>query len=757
MTEHPGTPGHGQGQVHAAVPGARHGPGRATRTPSRRSSSRPSARRCSSGRGCTSVAVERLPRPGTLLHPRAARAAGLDRRHPRPRRHRARVPQRLRAPRQQGRVAGAPAARRPAAPAGSSPASTTAGATASTAGHARHQRAGVLRPRQELAAACRRCTARCSPGSSSSTSPRTRCRCATFLGERILELEAYPFDLMTQRYGFSTRIHGNWKLAVDSVCEWYHPPYVHGRFIDPDVAKAEKMVPPVDAYHYDLFPPHMLTSVPGPPPLPPREPGTAGPAGARPAVGLPAVPRRPVRPRRRPRHRPAARVPEQGSHPVVGQRPVLAVPEPLDPDLGPRTTTSPTRTGPRRVDSHIYEIDLYFVPPANAARAPRPGARRRQHDRVRHAGRRTRSRRRTRRSTTRAQQQFQLSDQELLIRNFHKVVRDTVAAHQPAAEEEALMTDHRRRCPKASPSSSRTSPTGPARPAQERYDDAPVEDHRRARRVLRRHRAARRGGDRLPRTLDLDALPEDATRLLQLLYSMILVSYAVNIFKPAPHPRLRRGVLRHRRRAGGLTQESVTVTSTPLSADDRRRDRRPAGPASSSIGASPTSAWPPSTSAASSSTARRTSTTSELVAFSRLLGEVVIAADGRPTGPPGDLRGHPRPVEEQARGLPGGHVLLAHRRDHRRGAEQGHAADRRRCPTTAAATPSSPTPTPPTRRCPTPRRRELEGVRVVHSFAAAQLLVYPNPSPKERAAWDRVPAREQPAGVDPPRAAASRC
>ena len=55
---------------------------------------------------------------------------------------------------------------------------------------------------------------------------------------------------MTQRYGFSTRINGNWKLAVDSVCEWYHPPYVHGRFIDPDVSKAEKMVPPVDAYHY---------------------------------------------------------------------------------------------------------------------------------------------------------------------------------------------------------------------------------------------------------------------------------------------------------------------------------------------------------------------------------------------------------------------------------------------------------------------------------------------------------------------------
>jgi alpha-ketoglutarate-dependent taurine dioxygenase len=41
-------------------------------------------------------------------------------------------------------------------------------------------------------------------------------------------------------------------------------------------------------------------------------------------------------------------------------------------------------------------------------------------------------------------------------------------------------------------------------------------------------------------------------------------------------------------------------------------------------------------------------------------------------------------------------------------------------------------------------KRELDGVRVVHSFAAAQLLVNPEPSPDERAARDRVPAREHP-------------
>jgi alpha-ketoglutarate-dependent taurine dioxygenase len=38
----------------------------------------------------------------------------------------------------------------------------------------------------------------------------------------------------------------------------------------------------------------------------------------------------------------------------------------------------------------------------------------------------------------------------------------------------------------------------------------------------------------------------------------------------------------------------------------------------------------------------------------------------------------------------------------------------------------------------------LEGVRVVHSFAASQLLVHPSPPAAERAAWDRVPSREHP-------------
>ncbi len=45
---------------------------------------------------------------------------------------------------------------------------------------------------------------------------------------------------------------------------------------------------------------------------------------------------------------------------------------------------------------------------------------------------------------------------------------------------------------------------------------------------------------------------------------------------------------------------------------------------------------------------------------------------------------------------------------------------------------------------PEDEKRALDGLRVVHSFAASQLLVEPNPSERERAAWDRNPSREHP-------------
>ena len=245
-----------------------------------------------------------------------------------------------------------------------------------------------------------------------------------FLGERILELEAYPFHLMTQRYGFKTRINGNWKLAIDSVCEWYHPPYVHGRFIDRDVSRAEKMVPPVDAYHYDLFAPHMLTSVPGPKPLPPREIGASGPiprdqndvyrvfrAGLFGPDDVPDI-------------GPLPEFLNKGDIRFWGNDQFWLFPN-LSVQIWARNYYITYMYWPESVDSHIYEIDMYFVPPATAL--DRLAQELTVDSTIEFAMQDVNTIEATHSAlSTRAQKQFHLSDQELLIRQFHKVVRDTV-------------------------------------------------------------------------------------------------------------------------------------------------------------------------------------------------------------------------------------------------------------------------------------------------------------------------------------------
>jgi alpha-ketoglutarate-dependent taurine dioxygenase len=45
---------------------------------------------------------------------------------------------------------------------------------------------------------------------------------------------------------------------------------------------------------------------------------------------------------------------------------------------------------------------------------------------------------------------------------------------------------------------------------------------------------------------------------------------------------------------------------------------------------------------------------------------------------------------------------------------------------------------------PTSEQDELADVRVVHSFAASQLLTQPDPTPEQRASWEQVPPREHP-------------
>lgn len=253
-----------------------------------------------------------------------------------------------------------------------------------------------------------------------------RRRCEPF-GEGLLGLEAYPFHLMTQRYGFATRINGDWKLAVDSVCSGttalraraLHPP---------DVAKAEKMVPPVDAYHYELFRPHMLTSVPGPPVLPPREAGTAGEARQDQRWVYKLFRAGLFGPDDVPDIGPLPGFLNRGNIASWGNDQFWIFPN-ISIQIWARNYYITYTYWPESVDSHIYEIDMYFVPPANA------------HERlaqelvvdstIEFAMQDVNTIEATHSALkTRAQNTFHLSDQELLIRQFHRVIRDTVTQYQ---------------------------------------------------------------------------------------------------------------------------------------------------------------------------------------------------------------------------------------------------------------------------------------------------------------------------------------
>lgn len=245
-----------------------------------------------------------------------------------------------------------------------------------------------------------------------------------FLGERYMEIESYPFEKLTQHHGFRTRIRGNWKLSIDALLEWYHPAYVHGRFIHTDVAKAEKLVPPVESYYYDIFRPHMLTSVPGPPRLPPREPGSLGPAKRDQnwvyklfRAGL-------FGPDDVPDLGPMPEALNKGRIRSWGNDSFWLFPN-FSVQLWSRGYYITYQYWPEAVDSHLYEIDLYFPAPKDAKQ--RLAQELVADSTIEFAMQDSNTIEATHSAlTSGAQKQFHLGDQEMLIRNFHKAIQEEV-------------------------------------------------------------------------------------------------------------------------------------------------------------------------------------------------------------------------------------------------------------------------------------------------------------------------------------------
>ena len=249
-----------------------------------------------------------------------------------------------------------------------------------------------------------------------------------FLGERICEIEAYPFHLMTERYGFTTPVNGNWKLAADTILEWYHPPYVHQRFLGGDVAEAEKNVPPVDVYHYELFGPHMLDSVPGPPPMKPRKPGGLGEARREMKWVYKLFRGGLFGPEDPADIGPLPEFINKGDVPSWGNDQFWLLPN-LSVQLWARNFYITYQYRPVSVGKHVYDIDLYFVP-AKTARE-RLAQELTVNSVIELAMQDVNTVEATHSALAmRGLREFHLSDQELMIRSLHHSMRTAVAEYR---------------------------------------------------------------------------------------------------------------------------------------------------------------------------------------------------------------------------------------------------------------------------------------------------------------------------------------
>ncbi|MFI2557060.1 aromatic ring-hydroxylating dioxygenase subunit alpha [Nocardia farcinica] len=80
-----------------------------------------------------------------------------------------------------------------------------------------------------------------------------------FLGPMAKGLEGYPFHEMTEVYSYRAEIGSNWKLFIDAFAEFYHAPILHMKQAVKDEADKLASVG-YEALHYEMFTPHSMIS-----------------------------------------------------------------------------------------------------------------------------------------------------------------------------------------------------------------------------------------------------------------------------------------------------------------------------------------------------------------------------------------------------------------------------------------------------------------------------------------------------------------
>ncbi len=90
--------------------------------------------------------------------------------------------------------------------------------------------------------------------------PRPRQSLREFLGPMVTALDGYPFERMTERYEFRADNNSNWKLFADAFQEYYHVPALHPQQIPPAVRNPAAGF---ECAHFQVDGPHRMTSTGG--------------------------------------------------------------------------------------------------------------------------------------------------------------------------------------------------------------------------------------------------------------------------------------------------------------------------------------------------------------------------------------------------------------------------------------------------------------------------------------------------------------
>jgi phenylpropionate dioxygenase-like ring-hydroxylating dioxygenase large terminal subunit len=181
-----------------------------------------------------------------------------------------------------------------------------------------------------------------------------------YLGEFGQGLKGYPFHEMTEHYSYRAEIKSNWKLFIDAFVEFYHAPILHMKQAEKE--EAEKLAKfGFEALHYDIKGDHSMISSWGGM-SPPKDLNMVKPIERILHSGLFGPWDRPAIKGILPDELPPAINP--GRHKTWGQDSFEFFPNftLLFWVPGWYLTYNYWPTG---VDTHIFEADLYFVPPKN--------------------------------------------------------------------------------------------------------------------------------------------------------------------------------------------------------------------------------------------------------------------------------------------------------------------------------------------------------------------------------------------------------